>query len=167
MAEAVGTMPTTPRYVSGRPTSTRTSRRSPRTASSLTTTTPKPSRLSTTSSPRPASAVRPGSRAPTATPSQYSNRRTAASAPEQLICTCARRNASAITGEYGTTDREADSETGQRSLIAPNCKYVVAAAGRRYVLEALRSAGSMSERARTMLPIRQRLLCWRRPKRPQ
>jgi hypothetical protein len=185
-------MPTTPRYVSGRPTSTRTSRRSPRTASSLTSTTPKPSRLSTTSSPQLASAVRPGSRTPTGTPSQYSNRNShhpverglsslrlspvrgscqppigrparipaagrpvvfqgrtrgmpcghgardrrardrcqrpspwecqAASAPEQLICTCARRNASAITGEYGTTDREADSETGQRSLTAPNCK---------------------------------------------
>ena len=59
---------------SGRPTSTRTSRSSPRTASSLTSTTPRPSRLSTTSSPRLASAVRPGSRTPTGTPSQYSNR---------------------------------------------------------------------------------------------
>jgi hypothetical protein len=40
------------------------------------------------------------------------------------------------------TDHEADGEW--RSLTAPNCRQIVAATDRRYVLEVLRLAGSMS-----------------------
>jgi len=138
-------MPTTPRYVSGRPTSTRTSRRSPRTASSLTTTTPKPSRLSTTSSPRPASAVRPGSRAPTATPSQYSNREQPRALPSNHLY-LRRRNASAITE---STERPIAKPTARPGSVRSPHELQVGRRGRRPALCAggLRSAGSMSERA--------------------